>query len=71
MGVRVVPVVEFCPVNSLIKAIKTNLVIRAYVASLGIFQPGSKWDLLPYPVVKNAEQTHAGKEHCNDGKNPS
>ena len=71
LGIRIVPAVKLVPINSFVEAIKTNLVIRAEESSLGIFQSGSKWDLLPSPLMENTEQSQTRDEQGYERENPS
>ena len=54
-------------VDGFIEAIETNLILKGEEAPLGVLQPGVVGELLPAPVVEDAEQTHAGDKQSNDG----
>ena len=71
LGVGVVPPVKLCPVDGLVEAIEGNLVLRGEEAPPGVLQSDLKGNLLPLPVMEDAEETEAGNEQGDDGENSS
>ena len=58
---------EVLPVDRLVKPVKSNFVLGSgWEASVDIFVPDPKWDLLPPPVIQEREQTHARHEEHDD-----
>ena len=67
IGVGIIPPIKIGPEQSLIDTKEFDLVIGGDRFDLSIVQTGFKWDLIPFPMMKNTEESQGGYEKSDEG----
>ena len=70
MGVSIIPPVKIRPKEGLIETKEFDLVIGGDGLDLNIVQTGFEWYLIPFPMMKNTEESQGGYEESDKGQDP-